>query len=136
MNFSSSLRSLSIGLTSVFATQVRFATKKAAGSTKNGRDSIGKRLGVKILGDQRTSKGNILVRQRGLTYGVGENVGLGKDYTIYSLLDGWVKFTYDPVKKRSVVNVTGEDPRLRLRGKRVAAEAAKAAAGQEGGALI
>lgn len=68
------------------------AHKKAAGSSKNGRDSIGKRLGVKRFGGQQVTAGTILVRQRGTTFHPGENVGLGKDYTIFSLIDGEVKF--------------------------------------------
>jgi len=95
---------------SFILTQLRFATKKAAGSTKNGRDSIGKRLGVKILGDQPTQKGCIIIRQRGLTYRPGENVGLGRDYTIYSMIDGYVRFSRDHIRKKTVVNVTSEAP--------------------------
>lgn len=68
------------------------AHKKGSGSTKNGRDSRSKRLGVKIYGNQRTYKGNILVRQRGSTLIPGLNVGMGKDYTLFALADGLVKF--------------------------------------------
>ncbi|KAK7271443.1 hypothetical protein RJT34_27356 [Clitoria ternatea] len=77
------------------------AHKKGAGSTKNGRDSQGKRLGVKIYGDQVAKPGSIIVRQRGTKFHVGKNVGLGKDYTIFSLIDGVVKFEkYGPDKKK------------------------------------
>lgn len=68
------------------------ATKKAGGSTKNGRDSKGKRLGVKRWGGQEVKAGNILVRQRGTTYHPGLNVSLGRDYTLYALIDGIVEF--------------------------------------------
>lgn len=68
------------------------AHKKAAGSSKNGRDSIGKRLGVKRFGGEQVSAGSILVRQRGTTFHPGENVGCGKDYTLFALIDGEVKF--------------------------------------------
>lgn len=68
------------------------AHKKAAGSSKNGRDSIGKRLGVKRFGGEQVSAGSILVRQRGTTFHAGNNVGCGKDYTLFALIDGEVKF--------------------------------------------
>lgn len=68
------------------------AHKKAAGSSKNGRDSIGKRLGVKRYGGQKVTAGSILVRQRGTTFHPGTNVGCGKDYTLFALVDGEVKF--------------------------------------------
>ena len=69
------------------------AHKKAGGSTRNGRDSIGKRLGVKKFEGQVIRAGNILVRQRGSTYHAGENVGRGKDFTLYARIDGVVKFS-------------------------------------------
>ncbi len=68
------------------------AHKKAGGSSKNGRDSIGKRLGVKRFGGQQVTAGSILVRQRGTTIHPGENVGCGKDYTLFALIDGVVTF--------------------------------------------
>ncbi len=68
------------------------AHKKAAGSTRNGRDSAGKRLGVKRFGGQEVTAGSILVRQRGTTFHPGNNVGCGKDYTLFALVDGVVKF--------------------------------------------
>ena len=69
------------------------AHKKAGGSSRNGRDSIGKRLGVKKFGGQLCRSGNILVRQRGSTFHAGTNVGRGKDFTLFALADGTVKFT-------------------------------------------
>jgi large subunit ribosomal protein L27 len=68
------------------------AHKKGVGSTRNGRDSIGKRLGVKRYAGQEVSAGSILVRQRGTTIHPGNNVGCGKDYTLFALIDGVVKF--------------------------------------------
>ncbi|MDQ7031521.1 MAG: 50S ribosomal protein L27 [Desulfonauticus sp.] len=68
------------------------AHKKAGGSTRNGRDSIGKRRGVKRFSGQKVRAGNILVRQLGTKIHPGENVGLGKDYTLFALIDGIVKF--------------------------------------------
>ena len=68
------------------------AHKKAAGSSRNGRDSAGKRLGVKRFGGQQVSAGSILVRQRGTPFHPGNNVGCGKDYTLFSLVDGVVTF--------------------------------------------
>ena len=73
------------------------AHKKGAGSSKNGRESHSKRLGVKIYGGQAIIAGNIIVRQRGTVHNAGENVGVGKDHTLFALVDGTVKFT----KKRN-----------------------------------
>ena len=68
------------------------AHKKAASSSKNGRESESKRLGVKIYGGQKCIAGNILVRQRGTPHNPGENVGIGKDHTLFALIDGTVEF--------------------------------------------
>ena len=68
------------------------AHKKGAGSSKNGRESHSKRLGVKIFGGQQIIAGNIIVRQRGTVHHPGENVGMGKDHTLYALTDGVVQF--------------------------------------------
>ncbi|GAB3567897.1 50S ribosomal protein L27 [Spirosoma luteolum] len=68
------------------------AHKKGVGSSKNGRDSHSKRLGVKLFGGQSAIAGNIIVRQRGTKHHPGKNVGLGKDYTLFALVDGTVKF--------------------------------------------
>ena len=68
------------------------AHKKGEGSVKNGRDSQSKRLGVKIFGGQAAIAGNIIIRQRGTVYHPGKNVGVGKDYTIFALIDGVVEF--------------------------------------------
>ena len=80
------------------------ATKKAGGSSRNGRDSAGRRLGVKRFGGEAVLAGNIIIRQRGTTYRPGKNVGLGKDHTIFALLDGQVLFSKGQ-KGRPVVNV-------------------------------
>ena len=76
------------------------AHKKGAGSTKNGRDSNAKRLGVKRFGGQKVRAGNILVRQRGTKFRPGSNVGCGKDFTLFALIDGIVRFDYDNGKQR------------------------------------
>jgi large subunit ribosomal protein L27 len=68
------------------------AHKKGAGSSKNGRESESKRLGVKIFGGQAAKAGNILVRQRGTPHHPGDNVGMGRDHTLFALIDGTVKF--------------------------------------------
>jgi large subunit ribosomal protein L27 len=68
------------------------AHKKAVGSTRNGRDSRGKRLGVKAHGGEVVTAGSILVRQRGSTFHAGPNVGTGRDYTLFALVDGVVEF--------------------------------------------
>jgi large subunit ribosomal protein L27 len=88
------------------------AQKKAGGSSKNGRDSAGRRLGVKRYGGQMVLAGNIIVRQRGTKFHPGKNVGIGKDHTIYALLDGQVLFSQGR-QGRSVVNiVAANDGRL------------------------
>lgn len=86
------------------------AHKKGAGSSRNGRESASKRLGVKIFGGQKVVAGNIIVRQRGTSFRPGKNVGIGKDHTLYALSDGVVAFTdrtYNQ-KTRKVVNVVSE----------------------------
>ena len=80
------------------------AHKKGAGSSKNGRESESKRLGVKIYGGQTITAGNIIVRQRGTAHHPGENVGMGKDHTLFALKDGIVKFQKGR-KNRSFVSV-------------------------------
>ena len=70
------------------------AHKKGQGSVKNGRDSVSKRLGVKKFGSQEVIAGNIIVRQRGTKFLPGKGVGLGRDYTIFALIDGKVRFDY------------------------------------------
>ena len=78
------------------------AHKKGAGSSKNGRDSESKRLGVKIFGGQGAIAGNIIIRQRGTKHHPGENVGMGKDHTLYALKDGIVTFQVRGGKKSFV----------------------------------
>ncbi|MBF26065.1 MAG: 50S ribosomal protein L27 [Flavobacteriales bacterium] len=68
------------------------AHKKGAGSSKNGRESHSKRLGVKIFGGQQVTAGNIIIRQRGTVHNAGENVGMGRDHTLFALIDGVVQF--------------------------------------------
>ncbi|MDG1724781.1 MAG: 50S ribosomal protein L27 [Bacteroidia bacterium] len=80
------------------------AHKKGAGSSKNGRESHSKRLGVKIFGGQNCIAGNILVRQRGTVHHPGINVGIGKDHTLFALTDGRVEFK-KKANNRSFVNV-------------------------------
>ncbi len=77
-----------------------FASKKGAGSTRNGRDSNAQRLGVKRFGGERVLAGNILVRQRGTHFYPGSNVGLGRDHTLFALTDGIVEFTSQSKRKR------------------------------------
>ena len=80
------------------------ATKKAGGSSRNGRDSAGRRLGVKRYGGQLVLPGNIIVRQRGTKHHAGLNVGMGKDHTLFALKDGFVDFKKGK-KDRSFVSV-------------------------------
>lgn len=84
------------------------AHKKAGGSSRNGRDSAGQRRGVKRFGGQEVLAGNILVRQLGTKFHPGENVGMGKDYTLFALIDGTVKFEKFTRKKvvKTRVSVT------------------------------
>ncbi len=81
------------------------AHKKAGGSTKNGRDSQSKRLGVKLFGGQAVRAGNILVRQRGTKYHAGTNVGVGRDHTLFAKADGHVRFDRKGPKERQCVSV-------------------------------
>jgi len=78
------------------------AHKKAGGSSRNGRDSCGKRLGVKRFDGQAVTAGSILVRQRGTTFHPGTNVGCGNDYTLFSLIDGVVKFERKDKTRRKI----------------------------------
>ena len=84
------------------------AHKKAGGSTRNGRDSNSKRLGVKVYGGQEINAGGIIIRQRGTKFHPGLNVGIGKDHTLFALTDGKVKFTKKR-NNRSYVSVETED---------------------------
>lgn len=81
------------------------AHKKAGGSSRNGRDSQAKRLGVKAYGDQLVSAGSIILRQRGTTMHAGENVGMGKDHTLYAKVDGKVAFMVKGALRRKMVAV-------------------------------
>lgn len=83
------------------------AHKKAGGSTRNGRDSESKRLGVKRFGGQAVSAGNILVRQRGTRFHPGENVRCGKDHTLFATVDGTVEFVRRGPNRRKFVQVVG-----------------------------
>lgn len=80
------------------------AHKKAGGSSRNGRDSEGRRLGVKLFGGQKAVAGNIIIRQRGTATHPGENVGMGRDHTLFALVDGVVAFTKG-YKNRKYVHI-------------------------------
>ena len=84
------------------------AHKKAGGSTRNGRDSNPKYLGVKCFGGESVLAGNIIVRQRGTRFHAGENVGVGKDHTLFALSDGKVKFQHKGKRKRKYVCVEAD----------------------------
>ena len=81
------------------------AHKKAAGSTRNGRESESKRLGVKKFGGEKVIAGNIIVRQRGTKFHAGDNVGMGRDHTLFATADGNVKFEVRGPKKRRTISV-------------------------------
>ncbi|MBR92034.1 MAG: 50S ribosomal protein L27 [Dehalococcoidia bacterium] len=78
------------------------AHKKGGGTSRNGRDSAGKRLGVKIFAGSDVTPGSIIVRQRGTKFTPGLNVGIGRDHTLYSLVDGYVRFDFSSKNKRRV----------------------------------
>ena len=82
------------------------AQKKGGGSTRNGRDSQPKMLGVKVFGGQAISAGGIIVRQRGTKFHPGTNVGLGKDHTLFALVDGQVSFAVKGAMSKHTVNIT------------------------------
>ena len=81
------------------------AHKKAAGSTRNGRESESKRLGVKKFGGENVLAGNIIVRQRGTKFHAGDNVGMGRDHTLFATANGSVKFEIRGPKKRRTISV-------------------------------
>ena len=81
------------------------AHKKAAGSTRNGRESVSTRLGVKKFGGENVLAGNIIVRQRGTKFHAGNNVGMGRDHTLFATADGNVKFEIRGPKKRRTISV-------------------------------
>ena len=82
------------------------AQKKGGGSTRNGRDSKPKMLGVKAFGGERVTAGSTLVRQRGTQFHPGENVGVGKDHTLFALVDGHVSFGVKGALSKKTVNIT------------------------------
>jgi large subunit ribosomal protein L27 len=82
------------------------AQKKGGGSTRNGRDSKPKMLGVKAYGGQQVSAGSIIVRQRGTKFHAGTNVGIGKDHTLFALVDGQVSFSVKGELNKHMVNIT------------------------------
>jgi len=81
------------------------AHKKAGGSSRNGRDSESKRLGIKVYGSQRILAGSIIVRQRGTCFHPGQNVGIGRDHTLFAKVDGQVEFAVKGALRRRLVNV-------------------------------
>ena len=85
------------------------AHKKGGGSTRNGRDSESKRLGVKRFGGEKVFPGNIIVRQRGTRFHPGKNVSMGKDHTIFSLIDGFVKFSKRGPLSKKVIDVVSDN---------------------------
>ena len=85
------------------------AHKKGVGSSRNGRDSESKRLGVKLFGGQAVKAGSIIVRQRGTRHNAGENVGIGKDHTLFALIDGKVEFKKKSDNKSYVSVVPGTE---------------------------
>lgn len=84
------------------------AHKKAGGSTKNGRDSHSKRLGVKAFGGEQVVAGNIIIRQRGTQYRPGTNVGIGTDHTLFALSNGKVQFQRKGAEQKTFVNVVAD----------------------------
>jgi large subunit ribosomal protein L27 len=93
------------------------AQKKGGGSTRNGRDSQPKMLGVKVFGGQVVPAGSIIVRQRGTKFHAGPNVGIGRDHTLFALVDGQARDSVRGPRKRQTVEVTGSCPFYGLRDK-------------------
>jgi large subunit ribosomal protein L27 len=89
------------------------AHKKAGGSSRNGRDSAGQRLGVKLFGGEKIAGGNVIVRQRGTKFYPGEGVGMGKDHTLFALRDGAVSFKTG-FKRRTYVSVIAHAPATKI----------------------
>lgn len=96
----------------LYQQQTRTATKKAGGSTRNGRDSPGQRLGVKKFGGEAVISGNIIIRQRGQKYHSGEMTRMGKDHTIYASAPGYVRFIWNRAKKHQIVTVSHVNPNI------------------------
>ena len=90
------------------------AHKKAGGSSRNGRDSAGQRLGVKLFGGEKIAGGNVIVRQRGTKFWPGENVGMGKDHTLFALRDGRVSFKTGYKRRTFVSVITGANPAMKI----------------------
>ena len=111
------------------------AHKKGGGSTRNGRDSKAKRLGVKVFGDV-VNAGGIIIRQRGTKFHAGNNVGMGKDYTLYALVDGVVKFEVKGAFNRQYVKVEPIVASLRAGVLRDADDRRKAQCGSSGWAFL
>ncbi|KDO32456.1 hypothetical protein SPRG_02933 [Saprolegnia parasitica CBS 223.65] len=107
------LRCLNLGLPSQALGLVRHASKKSGGSTKNGRDSMSKRLGVKKFGGEAVVAGNIIIRQRGTKYHPSTGVGMGKDHTLFATRDGYVRFWWNTPLKRQEVSINQNRERQR-----------------------
>ncbi|KAI8342058.1 ribosomal L27 protein-domain-containing protein [Chlamydoabsidia padenii] len=104
--WTSTVRPMTANQPTLVSNQVRWASKKSGGSSRNGRDSAGRRLGVKKFGGQEVVPGNIIVRQRGTKFHPGDHIGMGKDHTLYALEPGYVQFYKDPSQpKRRFVGI-------------------------------
>ena len=99
----------------VLQLHTRLASKKAGGSSKNGRDSIGRRLGVKLFGGQNCRPGQIIIRQRGTKFYPGPNVGMGKDHTLHALVDGVVMFAKQQVAKKAYKRAQMKDKVVKVK---------------------
>lgn len=89
------------------------ASKKSGGSSKNGRDSRGKRLGVKIFGNSVVREGNILVRQRGTSFHPGTNIGMGRDFTLFAKSAGTLVYKFDKRTKKMFLHIVTENDNVR-----------------------
>jgi large subunit ribosomal protein L27 len=110
---------ISTSVNRIWCQQTRLATKKAGGSSRNGRDSEGRRLGVKKFGGEVVQNGTIIIRQRGQKYRSGLDTKMGRDHTIYSLVDGYVLFVWDKIRKQQTVTVSQVNPNIPPQPKRV-----------------
>jgi large subunit ribosomal protein L27 len=110
--FRTNISVISLSASRIWSQQTRLATKKAGGSSRNGRDSDGKRLGVRKFGGQAVVNGTIIIMQRGQKYKAGDLVRMGRDHCIYSISEGWVKFEWNKKLKFQTVHVITENPNM------------------------
>lgn len=111
-SFRTNISALSFSANRIWCQPSRFATKKAGGSSRNGRDSDGRRLGVRKFGGEVVQNGTLILLQRGQRYIAGEGTRMARDHTIYSLMSGYVQFKYDKKQKQQTAFVIEANPNV------------------------